>query len=214
MVEREKTDSVTKVKTKKKANLEMYPEFGDRIEIIMKRKRNKETGKMEEVPEEKVINKPLKFKADLSDKSKVERLSNLREYEQAVRKNPPPKMELYDQIAFEKENLGYAYSKWENVDSTYALVISVNKQFTPKVTLYQIKTGDEIVVKVAKKKFWENEDGNDLLYVGDIIKVLDVTEKDAWKKVDNKWVEDPTRQELHLNKCQIVRKSKKRKELA
>ena len=214
MVEREKTDSVTKVKTKKKANLELYPEFGDRIEIIMKRKRNKETGKMEEVPEEKVIKKPLKFKADLSEKSKIERLSNLREYEQAVRKNPPPKMELYEQIAFEKENLGYAYSKWENVDSTYALVISVNKQFTPKVTLYQIKTGEEIIVKVAKKKFWENEDGNDLLYVGDIIKVLDAEEKDAWKRVDGKFVPDPTRQELHLNKCQIIRKSKRRKELA
>jgi DNA polymerase III subunit alpha len=195
----------------KKANFEMYPQFADKLEKV--EVFHKRTGALLRI-EDKIIKYPMKYTRDLADKTKEQRLSNIREYEKAVRANPPRKIELYEQIAFEKENLGYAYSTWENVDGKFALVIDINKKYTPKVTLYQIKTGREFVVKVAKKKFWTEDD--QLLYVGDIIKVLEVEEQDGWKQEETtdkdgnkkkKWVRNPAVQELHLHKCQLIRKS-------
>jgi len=193
---------------KKKANIELYPQFDDQIVIDRKEKKNKKTGQVTITEKEKTIKKPLKYDAGLLDKTKIQRLKNLKEYEEAVRSDPPQKIDLYDQIAFEKDSLGYASSTWSNVDGRYALVLDINKKYTPKVTLYQIKTGREFVVKVNKKKFWTFDD--QLLYEGDIIKVLDVEEKDGWKNENGKWKPNPNVKELHLNKCQLVRKSLKR----
>jgi DNA polymerase-3 subunit alpha len=188
---------------KKKANTVLYPEFADKKVIVEKKKRNGDIEK-----EVKTVKKPLKYDSGLKDATKQQRLENLRAYELAVRANPPAKIELYEQISFEKENLGYAVSTWENLDSRIALVIDVNKKYTPKITLYQVKTGNEIVVKVSKKKFFTYDD--DLLYVGDIIKVLQIDERHGWKNVGGKWVEDDSKQELWLEKAQLIRKSSKR----
>jgi len=189
---------------KKKANTELYPDFADKE--IVETKINKKTGETTYKP--KTIKRPLKFTSDLKEKTQLIRLENLRAYEEAVRANPPAKIELYEQIAFEKDNLGYAVSTWHNVNSALVLVIEINKKYTPKVTLYQIKTGKEIVVKVSKKKFFSEYD--DLLYVGDIIKVLDTQEKNGWRNVDGKWVEDTSKQELWLETAEMIRKSNKR----
>ncbi|MCR2232423.1 hypothetical protein NSX58_26070, partial [Salmonella enterica] len=83
---------------------------------------NKKTGQVTIIEKEKTIKKPLKYDTGLSDKTKIQRLKNLKEYEEAVRRNPPQKIDLYDQIAFEKDSLGYASSTWSNVDGRYALV--------------------------------------------------------------------------------------------
>jgi DNA polymerase-3 subunit alpha len=192
---------------KKKANTMLYPEFADKevIEEKVKKKTGEVTRKI------KVVKRPLKYDVGHNDKTKDVRIANIRAYEETVRANPPRKIELYEQIAYEKENLGYAITTWDNVDGAYCLVVDVNKKYTPKITLYQIKTGNEFIVKVAKKKFWATEDGDDLLYKGDIIKVLESHEEDAWKKDENRWVRDSTRQELHLDKAKIIRKSVNRK---
>src|SRR5690606_37325718 len=135
--------------------------------------------------------KPLKYGVKLKDNTKEVRLANIREYEEAVRANPPRKIELYEQIAFEKDNLGYAVSTYPQLPNSLALVIEVNKKYTPRITLYKIKTGEEIVVKVNKKKFWINED--DLLVVGDIIQIIDTQEKYAWRNDNGKWIQDESR---------------------
>lgn len=187
----------------KKANLVLYPEFADKT--IQVEVRHKKTGKLLRI-EDKVIRRPLKYDDDLAENTKVQRLENLRAYEEAVRTSPPRKIELYEQIAFEKQNLGYAISTWENVDASYALVTGIeNMKFTPKVSLYKIKTGEEFVAKVNKKKFWAYDE--QLLYIGDVIQVLDMGEEDGWKKDGNKWMRNPNVQELHLYKCKLVKKS-------
>ena len=191
---------------KKKADTVMYPEFAD--QLVIEVKKNKKTGEVTE--KEKTIKRPLKYDVKHNDKTKVQRLENLHAYEQAVKANPPKEITLYEQIAYEKQNLGYAYSKWEGVDGKFALVIEINNiRYTPKVTLYQIKTGKEFVVKVNKKKFWTYDD--QLLYVGDIIKVLDVTEEDGWKNENGKWKRNPAVRELHLQRAKLIRPSINRK---
>jgi len=186
---------------KKKANTEMYPEFADTI--VTEVKTNKRTGEV--TTKSKTVKRPLKYDSGLKEATKLQRLENLRAYEEAVKANPPRKIELYEQISFEKENLGYAVSTWHNLDSSIAVVIDIDKKYTPKVTLYQVSTGNEIVVKVDKKKFWAYDE--QLLYLGDILKVIDVEQKNGWKRENNKWVENPAIQELWMQKCQLLRKS-------
>lgn len=194
---------------KKKADTVNYPEFAEKTIVEKKEKVNKKTGKVTITTKAKTVKKPLKFNKGLKDKTQQERLQNLYDYEKAVKENPPKKIELYEQIAFERENLGYPISKWENVNPSYALVIDIlNMQYTPKCVLYQIQTGKEFTVKVAKKKFWTEDD--QLLYVGDIIKVLDVEEQEGWKMVEEKWKRNPSVKELHLKTCKLVKKSSKR----
>jgi hypothetical protein len=88
--------------------------------------------------------------------------------------------------------------------------LGIDKKYTPKVNLYQVKTGREFTVKVAKNKFFSDDDYDQMLYVGDVIKVLDVEEQEGWKKEDNKWVRNPAVIELHLNKCKVIRNSPQR----
>jgi DNA polymerase III subunit alpha len=197
---------------KKKADFDTYPDFKDKTEIVIKRKRNKETKEMEEVKELKTVKTPLKYSPTLKEVTRNQRLENLRAYEKAVRDNPPRKIELYEQISYEKTNLGYAESTYPSVSGDIALVIDIqNLNYTPKVTLYQVKTGKEFVVKVNKKKFWGYND-EALLYVGDIIKVINMGEEDGWKKDGNKWIRNSAVKELHLYKCSIVRESIHRQE--
>lgn len=190
---------------KKKANTVLYPDFADKITTETKRKRNKETGEMVEVDKEKIIKIPLKYDSGHIEKTKEKRLDNIQSYEQAVKKNPPRKIELYEQIAYEKENLGYAISVFPSVDDDIAIVLDINKKYTPILIVYKVNNGEEIRYKVSKKKFYAGDD--QLLYVGDTIRCLDASEKNCWKKVDGEWAEDNSRQEFHLNKISVLRRA-------
>ena len=192
------------MKDKKKANTKLYPEFAE--QTIVKEKINKKTKQI--TYEEKNIKKPLKYDLKHKEGTKQQRIANLYAYMEAVLESPPPKIELYEQIAFEKENLGYAYSVWEMLDEELHAVIHIDSKYTPKITLYQLNSGIEVVVKVNKKKFWKYDE--QMLYVGDIIRVLEVTEEEGWRKVNNKWARNPLVMEKHLQKCKLIRKSKSR----
>lgn len=189
---------------KKKANTVLYPEFGEHT--ITETKINKRTKEISY--KEKIVKRPLKYDSGHNEKTIVQRLENLRAYEEAVRANPPRKIELYEQIAFEKENLGYAFSTYPTVSNALALVLDINKKYTPILNLYRLRDGQEFRVKVAKKKFFTEDD--QLLYVGDVVNVLSVEQKNGWRNIDGKWVEDATKQDLWLEKVKIVRKSSNR----
>lgn len=154
---------------------------------------------------EKTLVMNMAYGLGLKDKTKKERFKNIKMYEEALRENPPRKIELYEQIAFEKETLGYAESVFPMVANDIAIVIDINKKYTPVLTLYKIRDGEEIRVKVDKKKFWYNDE--DLLYVGDIIKVIDLEERDGWVNISGAWKKDPSKKEWFLNKVKMVRKS-------
>lgn len=186
---------------KKKANTELYPEFADKE--VIEEKINKKTGEVKK--KKKIIKKSLKYDENLKEKTKEERLKNMKDYEKAVRENPPQKIKLYDQINFEKEVLGYAVSTYPQLPDNVVLVLDVNTKYKPVLTLYKVKTGEEVLVKVDKKKFFINDEY--LLYKGDIIKILDIENRYGWKRIDGKWVEDKNKIEPHLNKCKIIRRA-------
>jgi DNA polymerase III subunit alpha len=187
----------------KKADTERYPDFADKV--VIERKVSKKKGIVTE--KEKTIKRPLKYSNTLAEKTIIQRLENIADYEEAVRQNPPRKIELYEQIAFEKEKLGYTESKYPMVSSELALVLDIqNIKFTPKLTLYKVKTGEEFVVKVNKKKFW-NYNNEPNLYIGDLIRVIHLGEEDGWLKDGKTWVRNPNVQEFHLYSCEVIRES-------
>ena len=164
----------------KKPDKNLYPEFADTKKV------------------------PLKYDSKHKEATKLKRIENLKRFEQAVRNNPPEKIPLHEQILFEKDVLGYTVTTYD-VPESICVVIDIDKRYSPKITLYQIKTGKEIVVKVDKKKFYMFE--TELLHIGDIIKVINVIQKPAMKKVDGKWVKDETRKDLWLEKCKIIKRA-------
>lgn len=198
-----------KVMTGKTAvNLILYPEFAPQTIQIEKRNRKKEVRY-----EDKIVKCPLKYDAKHTDVTKEERINNLQEFYKVLQERPPKDITLYEQISFEKEYLGYAYSKWEDLDSKICLVMDINTKFTPLVTLYQVSSGKEFKVKVKKKFFWIDEDDKQMLYSGDVIRVKDIGKEPSWKKVEDKWVQNHERMDIHLRKCSLIRKSELRKNL-
>lgn len=189
---------------KKKVDFEKYPMFADKT--VVEEKLNKKTGEV--AKKIKTVKMPMKYSNSLKESTQLQRLENLALLEIELRKNPPRKIELFEQISFEKENLGYAESVFPTVDSHVAIVIGIDKKYTPKVTLYQVKTGTEILVKVDKKKFWYNDE--DLLYLGDTIQIKSVETRNGWAKVNDKWVENENKKELYLNKCKLIKRCKRK----
>lgn len=151
--------------------------------------------------------KGIYYGKKLVDKTKEKRLAILLEMQTEILARPIPKINLFEQIMFEKDVLGYGVTKMEQVDKNMAIVVDIDKKYKPKVTLYQIATGKEFTLKMEKKKFYTQWD-DDLLYVGDIIKVLDIGTRPAWKLVDGKWLENHEKPpEPHLEQLTFVRKS-------
>jgi DNA polymerase-3 subunit alpha len=190
---------------KKKPNTLKYENFKDVVQKNVKI--NKRTG--EEKLVLKTIKKPVAYKNNLVDKTKEKRLKNAKEYEEAVRNNPPTKIELYEQIQFEKDNLGYAVSTFPELPDNVALVTEVNKKFTPLVTFYILNNGDEKLLKVKKKDFWS--DDIDKLFVGDVVQIKNEFEEAGWRHLDGKFVRDENKIDKFLGNCRIIRPSKKRK---
>lgn len=177
--------------------LDFFSEFGHRDRLLAIYQAFKE-------------GKGIKYDKGYIEKTRIKRLEALRELMNTIMEQPLSKVDLFETIAFEKDVLGYAITKMPEVSKNLSLVIDINKKYTPKVTLYQIATGNEFVVKVAKKKFYTQNEEDDLLYIGDVIQIIEVTEKPAWKMVDGNFEKDETRSEAHLEKCKIIRNSKMR----
>ena len=89
-------------------------------------------------------------------------------------------------IMHEIEVLGYAQSVDKNFDKSYAVILDINTRYSPTLRLYIPSSGIEVIVKVSKNLFTDNN-GKPLLIVGDLIKVLKVDRKPKQQLIDGKW---------------------------
>ena len=100
---------------------------------------------------------------------------------------PDKDLPLLTRINAQKEYLGYIDLK----DATLvgqALVMDVNTKYTPRLTLYDLASGQTISAKLAKKSYQNNP-----LPVGAIIH-YNVEQKPAWVKDENgQWQQDYSR---------------------
>lgn len=108
------------------------------------------------------------------------------------------KTPIADRLKYQNELLGYI-SYINPKAKNYVFVTDINTKYSPRVTAYQLDTGEIITFKISKSDFFQTPfDINDVLYV--------ITEpRAASRKVGDKWVKSETEKELWTKSYQIVR---------
>ena len=126
-----------------------------------------------------------RYKKSHKESTKQQRIKEIKDYANSLEDK---EISIQEQILFEKEILGYGQTAFPNVNKAYGMILEVNTKYSPKITLYIMNNGSEVSLKVSKQHFYNNN-GEPLLNVGDIIKVLKVEQKPKLTKVNGKWVE-------------------------
>lgn len=108
----------------------------------------------------------------LSDKTKASRREKLLQLE---REMPDEDFSPWEKAGFEQEFMGAPVSCFD-VPGNQAMVLDVNEQYSPKVTLYNLRKGTTGVMKVKKDLYWLEP-----LRTGDIIVVDGWTRKPRYR---------------------------------
>lgn len=124
-----------------------------------------------------------RYKKSHKEKTKVERLKEISEYIASLRDEIIP---VQEQIMFEKQTLGYGQTTFEKVSKAYAMVTEIDTKYKPRIVVYIMNNGVEVTLKVEKHHFYDKE-GNSLIKLGDILKVLKVDKKPKKALIDGKW---------------------------
>ncbi|BAO04764.1 DNA polymerase III alpha subunit [Clostridium botulinum B str. Osaka05] len=103
------------------------------------------------------------------------------------------KITIKEQIEFEKEYLGYIQTKYD-CDKNLAIVLDIDLKYSPKITLYRLTSGQEIVLKMNKRHYNENP-----LDMWEIIKIVGIKKKNKLRKIDDKWEKVEGEYDLWLN---------------
>ena len=143
-----------------------------------------------------------RYKKALKDKTKEQRLIEIREYVQELESRS---LSVQEQILFEKEVIGYGQTTYPTVPKSYIMALEVDTKFSPRLTFYILNTGREVTLKVNKRYFYDNE-GEQLINKGDILKVLKVEKRPKKKKVEGKWIDDEELKEDWLDAWEMSRK--------
>ncbi|STO12731.1 DNA polymerase III subunit alpha [[Flavobacterium] thermophilum] len=125
------------------------------------------------------------YKKSHKESTKQQRIKEIKDYAKSLEDK---EISIQEQILFEKEILGYGQTTFPNVNKAYGMILGIDTKYSPKITLYIMNNGSEVLLKVSKQHFY-NSDGEPLLNVGDIIKVLKVEQKPKLTKIDGKWLE-------------------------
>ncbi len=123
-----------------------------------------------------------------TEKTKQKRIPLLREELNDIFTTEVEAVDIYEQVMFEKDVLGYATFTKPQVKPSYYVITEINTKWTPTIIMYQIKTGIEEKLKMKKVNFLDDR-GNPVINEGDIIRVEDTYERFKNKLVDGKWVQ-------------------------
>jgi len=118
-----------------------------------------------------------KLKSDTKDK----RILLLKDYELNC---PDKKINVLEQILWEKELLGYTQSVF-NIDKRYVFVNKINEKYSPRLDIHCLATGKDMTIKI-QKGIYEN---NPVLGT-DIVLCKTFQKKKAVRFVDEKFIED------------------------
>lgn len=113
--------------------------------------------------------------------------------------NQPPTMR--ETLRRESEYLGYLSTTYPEMSDNYVFVCGYECKFTnPKLTLYQMKSGKTVEIKVRRKQYDANP-----IKVNDVIRIVEWRREGKWSKdADGDWVQDKTNKELILKEwCKL-----------
>lgn len=115
------------------------------------------------------------YKKTYVDKTKVKRIEQLKLNEIEIRNNLPSnkkKISVPETVKFQYEVLGYTDVTYPNLKEFYGIVVNIDTKYSPKLIIYNLKTGDQKMFKMNKKEFKKSE-----IEFGTILKNLKTEEK-------------------------------------
>ncbi len=105
---------------------------------------------------------------------------------------PDINIPLAKQIESEIEYLGYAQTRIPEAEST-AVILGIDTKYSPKLSLYDLSTGETFVAKITKQAFqWTP------VTKGQIIKYRCEEKPRSYKDENGNWQKDPTKMEKWL----------------
>ena len=104
---------------------------------------------------------------------------------------------ITEQVLFEVDVVGYISMTYD-VDKRYCLVTDVDTKYSPKVTLYSLGSGKEVICKINKALFKEEP-----FKKGQLIKCGRFFEKYKQRKTENGW-EQTSEKEWWLNDYELI----------
>lgn len=85
----------------------------------------------------------------------------------------------------ETEYTGKPYYKDVNADNTLCVVLDVNTKYTPKITVYNIRKGNQVDIKISKRLFKKSS-----IKKGDLVYLYNMYQKNKMTKDKNgNWIE-------------------------
>lgn len=113
------------------------------------------------------------------------------------RRIPDEIVPITEQVLFEADVVGYI-SMIYDVDKRYCLVTDVDTKYSPRVTLYSLGSGKEVICKISKTLFKEKP-----FKRGQLIKCGRFFEKYKQRKTENGW-EQTKEKEWWLNDYELI----------
>ena len=110
---------------------------------------------------------------------------------------PNEELQVGDIIRAEYDNMGIINYTDKSSDSNVVAIINIDTKYTPKATVYRLKDGKTIEVKISSSYY--NEDPVKLY---NLIKIIKVRNKNKKKKVNDRWV--TTDQVEHFIEYKII----------
>ena len=153
-----------------------------------------------------------KYDKKHTDKTKIKRIPLLKEYEANADRNV--KINVQDQLALEKDVLGYMETTFPQLDKALVYITEIDTKYRPKITSYVLKTGQTFVFKVDKKLFYDKQDEN-IFEVGDVIKIEKMEKKPKVRKTkdlekhSSGWEPIEGEYDYLLRKRKMVRRGKR-----
>jgi DNA polymerase III subunit alpha len=135
-----------------------------------------------------------KYKKTYVENTKQKRKAALIEYEKTT--DDMVSISPYEQVKFELDHLGYVETTFGGYDKSHCIVMDINTKYSPRVTLYQLCTGNEIIAKVQKNIFYTPH--GQLFKQGDLIQIKKAQMKPKMRKVNGEW-ETLDEKELWIN---------------
>ena len=151
---------------------------------------NKKLLEIIDLYESKLKNKGLK------NETKQERLQEIKEYEESLQDSS---LGIKEQIRAEIEYYGYETTTIEKSPSSVYMVTEIDTKYTPKLRLYNLKTGEVKYAKCKKNDMKKNQFGE-----FNIIQVKKLVERNKRKKVNDEWVETDEK-ELYLTEWNVLK---------
>ncbi|WP_223879770.1 DNA polymerase III subunit alpha [Paenibacillus spiritus] len=125
---------------------------------------------------EEFSNGKQQYKKTYVEKTKLKRIEELKSIERDIRSNPVEPLLPNEEVMLRKELMGYADITYPNIESGWCVVTELDTKYSPKLKLYNLRTGKEQMFKMDKKTF-NTKDKSLKIEKGDMIEITEFMKK-------------------------------------